>query len=254
MNEVSKPIQDRSSVQVISRAIEVLRALENIPEGLSLGEIAKVTSLPRSTVQRIVATLSSEGFLIAASPTAKVRLGPAILQLASSLEFDITKIMRPFLRDFGLDVQETVDLSIQRGGSVVFVDQIIGKRRLVAISHTGDRFPLHCTANGKAILACLSPEIAKRTLDRSLREHGEYPLTDEKRLWDEIERIKTDFVAYDREEHASGISAIGTAMADPCGGFFAISIPVPTTRFRRIEAQLVEKLLKHRKLILSKLT
>jgi len=231
----------------------VLRALENIPEGLSLGEIAKVTSLPRSTVQRIVATLSAEGFLIAASPTAKVRLGPAILQLASSLEFDITKIMRPFLRDLGLDVQETVDLSIQRGGSVVFVDQITGKRRLVAISHTGDRFPLHCTASGKAILACLTPEAAKRAVERSLREHSEYPLTNESRFWSEIETIKTDFIAYDREEHATGISAIGTAIADLCGGFFSISIPVPTARFRRTESQLVEKLLTHRKLIISKL-
>jgi DNA-binding IclR family transcriptional regulator len=251
MNVVTKKSPDRSGVQVISRAIEVLRSLENLPEGLSLGEIAKAISLPRSTVQRIVATLSNEGFLIAASPNAKVRLGPAILQLASSLDFDITKIMRPFLRDLGADVQETVDLSIHRGGSVVFVDQIIGKRRLVATSATGERFPLHCTANGKAILAALPPDAAKRGLERSLREHGEFPLDDEDALWREIARIRRELVAFDREQHASGISAIGTAIADPCGGFFALSIPVPAARFRRTEAQLVEKLLEHRKRIIS---
>lgn len=247
-------VQDRSIIQVISRAIDVLRSLENIPEGLSLAEIAKATSLPRSTVQRIVTTLSSEGFLIAASPTAKVRLGPAILQLASSLEFDITKIVRPFLRDLGLEVQETVDLSIHRGGSVVFVDQIIGKRRLVAVSHTGDRFPLHCTAPGKALLASMAPDAMQRAVERSVREHIDFPLVDEERLLHELEEIRRTSVAYDRDEHSPGISAVGTAIADPRGGFFAISIPVPTSRFRRTEALLVEKLVKFRRLLISKLT
>jgi DNA-binding IclR family transcriptional regulator len=245
---------DRSGIQVISRAICVLRILENVPEGLSLGEIAKAVSLPRSTVQRIVAALSNEGFLIAASPTAKVRLGPAILQLAASLDFDITKILRPFLRDLAVDVQETVDLSIQRGGSAVFVDQILGKRRLIAMSSTGERFPLHCSANGKALLAALPPEAAKHALARSLREHADFPLRDPDRLSRELEAARTGFVAFDREEHHAGIGAVGTAMNDPAGGLFAISIPVPMTRFRRTEAKLVERLLEHRSRILAKLS
>src|SRR5205807_1695051 len=50
-------------VQVIARAASVLRALENRPEGLSLGQIAKEVGLARSTVQRIVAALQAEHFL-----------------------------------------------------------------------------------------------------------------------------------------------------------------------------------------------
>ena len=76
---------DKNQVQVIARAAHILRALEGEDAGLSLGQIAARVGLARSTVQRIVASLEAEKLLIAASPTGRVRLGPAILRLASSV-------------------------------------------------------------------------------------------------------------------------------------------------------------------------
>ena len=61
--------EDKSQVQVIARAATILRALEEQPAGLSLGQIAQRVDLARSTVQRIVAALAAEKLLIAASPT-----------------------------------------------------------------------------------------------------------------------------------------------------------------------------------------
>ena len=48
----------------------------------------------------------------------------------------------------------------------MFVDQIAGQQRLVALSAIGERFPLHCTANGKAILACFAKEDTDALLGR----------------------------------------------------------------------------------------
>ena len=65
MSAMDQAVEDGDSasgpgVQVIARAASVLRALENRPEGLSLGQIAKEVGLARSTVQRIVAALAAE--------------------------------------------------------------------------------------------------------------------------------------------------------------------------------------------------
>ncbi|MDR3515855.1 MAG: IclR family transcriptional regulator [Azospirillaceae bacterium] len=249
------PVQERNSsgIQVISRAASVLNAVEQTPEGLSLGEISREIDLPRSTVQRIVAALTDVGFLIAASPTAKVKLGPAILRLAASTETDVTKTLRPFLINLSREVQETVDLSTQRGGSVLFVDQIQGKRRLVAVSAIGERFPLHCTANGKAILSLLSPKDADDAVTRSAREHADHPLQDRDKLLAEIEQVRQTGLAYDREEMTPGISAIGTALTDPFGRVIAMTIPAPAERFRRNHASYAEKLLACRAEIVKKL-
>src|SRR5262245_29053091 len=103
--------QDKSQVQVIARAAAILRALEEQPAGLSLGQIAQRVALARSTVQRIVAALAAEKLLIAASPTGRVRLGPTILRLAASARTDFVALARPFLVRLSNELNETVDLA-----------------------------------------------------------------------------------------------------------------------------------------------
>ncbi len=43
-------------------------------------------------------------------------------------------------------------------------------------------FPLHCTANGKAILACFAKEDAAQLIDKSVAEHPDYPIDDRAKL------------------------------------------------------------------------
>lgn len=225
---------DRSGslgVQVIARAAAVLRALEGRPEGLSLGQIAKEVGLARSTVQRIVAALASEDFVVEAQPGRGVRIGPGLARIAASLSANFAEILHPHLVALRDEVSETVDLSILSGGSVVFIDQIAGQQRLVALSGIGERFPLHCTANGKAILSCFAKEDAAQLIERSLVEHPDYPIADRTKLLRELEAARRKHLAFDLAEHGVGISAVGVAVLDAFGRPIAVSIPTPTHRF-----------------------
>ena len=85
----------KQRIQVITRAAKVLRALEGEANGLTLGQIAQRVGLARSTVQRIVDALREEQFVIAASPTAGVRLGPALIRLAASASVNFDQVTRP---------------------------------------------------------------------------------------------------------------------------------------------------------------
>ena len=161
--------QDKSQVQVIARAAAILRALEEQPAGLSLGQIAQRVELARSTVQRIVAALAAEKLLIAASPTGRVRLGPTILRLAASARTDFVAIARPFLVRLSNELSETVDLATIQKDHLIFIDQVIGPQRLRAVSAVGETFPLYCTANGKAYLAQLDEVAIARLIGTELR-------------------------------------------------------------------------------------
>ena len=233
-------------IQVIARAASVLRALENHPQGLSLGQIAKSVGLARSTVQRIVGALATEDFLVAAGPSGGVRIGPGLARLAASINSNAADIIRPHLRALGEDVGETVDLAVLSGGSVVFIDQVQGRQRLVALSAVGERFPLHCTANGKAVLACFSDEDAQELIDKSVAEHPGHPLAQRKVLLKEIERSRQSHLSYDLGEHGSGICAVGTALLDVFGRPLAVSIPVPQQRFADQKDELAARLLEFR--------
>ena len=81
-DEIADEAAGKGGIQVIARAVGVLHKLREHPDGLSLGELAKLLKLPRSTIQRIVAALDDENLVISASPTRGVRLGPALLALS----------------------------------------------------------------------------------------------------------------------------------------------------------------------------
>lgn len=242
----------RRGIQVIARAAAILRILENESEGLSLGQIAKRADLPRSTVQRIVNALADEQLLIAATPNARVMLGPAIIRMASNTSFDFATFVRPHLESLAEATGETVDLSLQRGDEMIFIDQIESNHRLSAVSAVGDSFPTFSSANGKAALALLSDDEISILLKDQLYVETPNTITSIRKLMQEVQGIREKGYAIDNEEHSEGISAIGTAFHDTSGRTFAVSVPVPTTRFMRSQDKITEALLEFReKLLLS---
>jgi DNA-binding IclR family transcriptional regulator len=232
------PDARRRGVQSIARAAAVLRALGDRPEGAALGELAAATQLPKSTVHRIVAALMAED-LVAQSVDGRIGLGGGIARLGLAVRESVAEQLRPVLLDLRREVDETVDLAVLDGASVRFVDQVPAPRRLRATSSVGELFPLHCTANGKALLAALPEDRAAALLpDRlhSLTPHTIVSLDD---LEGALAEVRREGVAYDREEHTEGICAVGAAISDgsdPAAA--AISVPVPTPRFRGSEAAL----------------
>ena len=97
--EMSEDNDSASGRQVISRAAAVLRALAEDNSGQSLGQIAKKTDLPRTTVHRIVAALEAQQ--LAATTPAGVRLGQALVRLAASAHTDVVAAARPSSRRWG---------------------------------------------------------------------------------------------------------------------------------------------------------
>jgi DNA-binding IclR family transcriptional regulator len=247
-------LADKSQVQVIARAASILRALEDQPAGLSLGQIAQRVNLARSTVQRIVAALEAEKLLIAASPTARVRLGPTILRLATSVQTDFVSIARPFLVKLSNELRETVDLAAAKRDSLVFIDQVIGSHRLRTVSAVGETFPLACTANGKAYLAQLDDAAIEGLIGRTYEARTPKSARTLEQLLEDLKTVRRTGVAFDREEHTLGICAAGVALRDLVGNYVAISVPVPSQRFYDHQGFIAERLLATRRALESHLT
>jgi len=250
------PADSRStgqSIQVIARAASVLRALEGEQSGLSLAQIAQRVNLARSTVQRIVDALRAEHFVIAATPTSGVRLGPALIRLAASASVEFDLITRPLMTKLSRKLGETVDLSVLKGFSAIFTDQVQGAHRLRAVSAVGDSFPLHCTANGKALLGVMPQNNLERFLREPLARLTPSTIIRAGELRIAIDSSRRTGIAFDEEEHTEGICAVGTAFLDPLGRSIALSIPVPTPRFKRMKSTLVKELLSARALIIETL-
>lgn len=227
---------------MIARAAAILGVLKHHANGLTLGEIAERVGLPRSTVQRIVDALADEGFVIAASPKGGVRLGPTLMSLAASSQMDVVKYTRPVLERIAKETGETVDLAVLKADKAVFVDQIPGTYRL-GISGTGVAFPLNTSANGKAMLAALPDGHFDKFRNRmKLAKMTRCSVQSWPKLEREIQRIRKQGVAFDREETTEGVCAVGVAFQAPTGELAAISIPVPSQRFAAKKEKLAQLL------------
>lgn len=221
--------EGRSGIQVIARAATVLRALKGVTGGLSLGQIADRVDLPRSTVQRIVQALQEERLLITSGTPGGVRLGPELLALAGAARFNVAERCRPCLQSIADETGETVDLSVMRGGRMIFLDQIQGTHRLRAVSAVGEAFPLTTTACGLSCLALLPDAEARKLAEDEWMRLGIAPYPAEfNRV---IQTTRARGFAEDNEKHTAGISALGFAFTDLVGDLHAISVPVPTSRF-----------------------
>jgi DNA-binding IclR family transcriptional regulator len=194
-------------------------------------------------VQRIVAALETEKLVIAATPNGRVRLGPTILRLAASVRSDFIALARPFLERLSEELHETVDLSTVKKDHLVFIDQVIGSQRLRTVSAVGETFPLYCTANGKAYLAQLSDAAVEALLGRAYEARTPKTITKLDTLLADLKTVRRTGVAFDSEEHSSGICAAGVALHDPLGNAVAISVPVPSQRFGDQQALIAERLL-----------
>lgn len=249
MTKSDEAAQERNGVQVIARAAAVLRELEGEAQGLSLGDLASRLDLARSTVQRIVKALSDEQMLMPASSKSRVKLGPLLVRLGASAEIDILHFVKPIMEELSAQLGETVDLSILKDRAALFIDQVVGTQRLAAVSRAGTEFPLHSTANGKALLASLPPLAASSLLSEPLTQDTENTITTMTALEAELAEVRRSKIAVDRDEHTVGVSAVGTWFEDPAGRAYALSVPVPTLRFKDGEA-LAGPLLKTRARIL----
>jgi DNA-binding IclR family transcriptional regulator len=226
-------------VQVIARAAQVLRALEGEPLGLSLAQLAERVGLPRSTVHRIVTALSAEGFLVSASASGRVRIGPEFARLASAGAAELWRAVEPYMQRLAAQLGETVDCAVLEGNRVRVIHVIPTTRHtLRAVAEVGQEFPLFSTAKGKALLAAHEQGYALRMLPAQLESYTPYTSVNIDDILAELERVRAAGLAHDREENTLGVCATAVAVREPSGVLVALSVVVPAQRYHNMEREI----------------
>ena len=194
---------------MLRRAAAVLDEIATAPGQLRLVDLEARLGLAKSTVRRLVVALVEIGYA-AVDEQGRHRLGDRLLGLTDADSAALVATFRPVIDEIARATGETVDLSVLRGEQMWFIEQVESAHRLRAVSAVGERFPLDCTANGRAATAVLAGS-----------ERG---------------------IAFDRDEHTFGISAAGIAGRVTGGHVVAISVPAPTDRFLAHEDEIVAAL------------
>jgi len=235
---------DGGNLQSVNRA---LRALELIAEAGQLGvtELGRRLDVHKATASRLIATLAERGMVERDPITEKYRLGFGLIRLAGAAmaSMDIVRIARPMLEDLADRTRETVNLGVLSGDAVVYIDQVTGTRSIVAVSWVGRRTPLHCTSNGKVLLANVGEAERARLLTHPLARETRSTVTDPATLESQLDEIRRRGYASTMEELEEGLNAVAAPVRRADGEVVAaLSVSGPAFRMRPVDLPRVARL------------
>lgn len=235
-----------SDGQTISRAVSILNVLADKP-GASLGQIAKATGLPRSTVQRLVGVLNTEGLVTRSFGQTGSYLGMELARLGAKVNLDVRSLMRPFMEQLHEKVGDNIDLTMLKDGQVYVIEQIASNETIRVISYVGMQHEIYCTANGKAHLSLLAPEARLDALPVPLESKTPNTKTDPEEILKEISDSEKDNLYFDDQEFSEGVCAIATPLPAIGDSDLAVSVALPSLRYQRRKADICASLIEFRK-------
>ncbi|MET1000881.1 MAG: IclR family transcriptional regulator, partial [Acidimicrobiia bacterium] len=121
----------------------------------------------------------------------------------------------PFMEDLFEATHETVHLAVLDGIEILYVEKIMGHRRVRSPSRVAGRMPLYCTAVGKAILAFSPPELLDRVIEAGLRPRTPYTIVSANLLRESVAEVARTRVAFDREESLLGLGCAAAPVFGP---------------------------------------
>jgi DNA-binding IclR family transcriptional regulator len=159
------------TVSALERGISVLRCFSQDQPVLGYADIARITGIPRPTVNRLVATLQATGMLKPAPTADRFTLGPAVLTLARVFLvcLDVRAVARPRMQAMAEAVGASVYLAVRDGMEMVLIEACRpGSSILSPRFDVGSRAPLPNSALGRAYLSALDERRRTQLVD-SLR-------------------------------------------------------------------------------------
>lgn len=225
-------VENRSDGQTIARAVSILKVLADNP-GASFGQIAKITGLPRSTVQRLINVLNGAGLVTKAFGQPGTWLGMELARLGAQVRLDARALLRPFMQDLHAQIGDNIDLTTLEQNKVFVIEQIASNETIRVISYVGLQHPAHCTANGRAHLSVLSPDEARALIGPAPKRFTAKTPTNPDAILAAVSRMQETGLFTDDEEYDEGASAIAVLLPRIGNKDFAISVAMPTTRMAR---------------------
>lgn len=218
----------------VSKAVQILSALRSHADGASARELAPSTGFARSTVQRILATLSASGMVIQDAATQRYRIGPQALVIGLGYNGGnvLVNEARPYMFALRDQSSETVGLSVAVGHARVFLEEVQSNAEIRFASEMGRLYPLWSGANGRVLMSGFSDA----ELDRVLAHHEHDATLHESLTPDEIRKrivdMRSQGFAQASNETIANVSSVAVGVRDGSGQTVAaLSVSGPADRF-----------------------
>ncbi|MHC3437450.1 IclR family transcriptional regulator [Natrialbaceae archaeon A-gly3] len=211
--------RDFNTRKTTKTSLAIVEAINDL-DGATLTELADHTGLATSTLYTHLKTLEQAEYVTRSDNTYQLGLHLFHIGENSRQRDPRYSLARDRAFELANQVNEEVSFAVEEyGRSIILYDET------PAPSDTGYQvghyFHMHSSASGKAMLAAFPTERVYEIVDRrGLPKHTENTITDVDELLDELEQIREQGYAVNRQEELEGLYSVAMVVTNPDGTVF----------------------------------
>lgn len=220
-----------------SPVLKALQLLAHVAEAgvpIPLADLSRVTGFPKATVVRLAALLEKAQLLRRDALTRRYEIGSTLEALAFKAirHGPATRARHLHMTRLAEKVGERINIGVLAGGQVAYVEWVESAWPLKVDFKPGAQVPVHCTANGKLLLAYAPPAVRDSVLAGApFRAYTPRTITSAEALKRELDRVRQLGYAEDDEEYLAGVCCLAVPVTDAGGEVIAgLAVMAPSAR------------------------
>ena len=203
--------REAGRVQSVCKAMDLLSCLAQAGVPLTLGELSSRTGMPRATVHGLLAAMRPSAVVEQSPADGRYRLGIRLFEYgcAVSRGWNILEAAAGPMGWVAEETGETVSLAALDRGDVLILDRADAHSNFRVVSEKGSRLPLHCTSQGKLLLAYQPPAQQRQLLRQcDFTPYTPHSHTDAAALEAELAEIRRQGYAIENGELRIGLRSV----------------------------------------------
>ena len=215
------------TIAAVKRALDVLMLFDREHTQLTLSEISQMSGIGKSSILRILYTLTDSDFLYYSEDTKRYRLGSELYRLGNAEynSVDLRHIARKHLSKLSSATGLVCYLGVRQGDHMIFLERVMPTSVPVWAQITrqdGGTGGLYSTGIGRLFLAAQTDEEVMAYLDRvELRQFTPNTITDKEKLLEIIRETRRTGIGGNRGENETYVCSICAPVYDVNGELLA---------------------------------
>lgn len=227
------PGTDRNTLGTLERGFEIISLLME-RDGARVTEVAEALDIAPSTAHKYLATLYDERLVIKEGQEYQVGMRFLTIGGYAKHRNPAYEVAAKKIESLAEQTGERAQFVVAEHGRAIYTETVVSDPTAVMTDRRNGRVRyLHSSAAGKAILAKYSREEIEDVIDRwGLPAETDETITDRETLFEELEAVERDGVAFNDEESIDGLRSVGAAVTDDGDVVGAISVSGPANRLK----------------------
>ena len=226
----------------VEGAAKIIGFLSECEREVGISEISRGTDINKNMVFRILNTLEQAGWVYCSDQKYSLTLALFGMSSRPISRLSLNTVATPILYDLLNKTGESTYLGILNNDKVLYTQHLDGVKNVRVAGRVGGEYDLYCSAPGKVLLAFSDEAFIEEYTSRSLVKRTKNTITEKTEIIKELENIRINGYATDREEFGNGVVCAAAPIFDYSGKVIAV-IGCSAFTLDGKSAEIIEKLL-----------